>query len=430
MRKPEKMLIYNVFPLLAGPLGGWGEHFKRAKDMGFNWIFVNPIHEPGLSGSIYSIKDYFSINPLLLEPGSGKAPAEQARAAFMEAEGLGLRTMVDLVINHCAIDAPLIKEHPEWFKWEGGKVAHPFCMDGGKKVVWGDLARFDYEHTRDKEGLFEYMSGVVEFLLSLGIRGFRADAAYQLPGSFWRRLIRETKRKHPDVVFFAETLGCSSDQTAKTAAAGFDYIFNSSKWWDFKSPWLLEQYSLTREVAPSIGFPESHDTRRLAEEYGGNSAALKQRYLFSALFSSGVMMLMGYEFGFRVKPHVVSTRPGDRERTGIDLTEFIKQVNLIKQNHSVFQEEAPTGFLHNGNPDVLIMWKAAVYSKEEALIIINKDVNNRQRFRAESLHKYVQSGKALMDVSPEGMLDYIPEPFNYDLRPGQGIVFVTERNGR
>jgi len=46
------MIIYNLFPLLAGPLNHWEGHMKRAADMGFEWIFVNPIQKSGRSGSL------------------------------------------------------------------------------------------------------------------------------------------------------------------------------------------------------------------------------------------------------------------------------------------------------------------------------------------------------------------------------------------
>src|SRR5262249_16408638 len=136
-------------------------------------------------------------------------------------------------------------------------------------------------------------------LLELGFDGFRCDAAYQVPGDFWHRLIREVQSRHRKVVFAGETLGCTVDQTKETARAGFDYIFNSAKCWDFEEPWLLEQYELTRDIAPSIAFPESHDSERLASELHGNVEGLKQRYLFTSLFSAGVLMPVGFEFGFR-----------------------------------------------------------------------------------------------------------------------------------
>ncbi len=423
------MIIYNLFPLLAGKFTGWGSHFLRASEMGFNWIFVNPIQRVGTSGSLYSIADYLDFNPLFIDSESEKKPQEQVKDMVRAAEQLGLKVMVDLVINHCSTDSDLIKSHPGWFLWEAdGRIAHPFADEDGKKVVWKDLARFDHVNTKDKEGLYQYFFSVICFLSDLGFKGFRCDAAYQLPGSLWKRLITETKKKYPDTLFFAETLGCPPDLTRKTAAAGFDYIFNSSKWWDFNNPWLMEQYVLTREIAPSVSFPESHDTVRLCEELGGNIEGLKQRYLFSALFSCGVMMPMGFEFGFRKKLHVVKTRPEDWEETGIDLTSFIASVNKAKSGHPVFQEEAPTTVLHYDNPGILLMWKASGYTNEESLLILNKDNYNKQYFHTESLQGYLQAGAPILDISPEYALDYVPSPFSYDLRPGQGILLMTSRD--
>ncbi len=428
MKKPEKMIIYNLFPLLAGKVNSWEPHFARAAEMGFNWVFVNPIQYPGMSGSLYSIKDFFRFNPLLIDSGSAKKPEEQVKEAVKSAEKNGLRMMVDLVLNHCAVDSDLLKEHPEWFQWKTkGKVVNPSCDEDGRKVVWGDLAKFDHSNTNDKEGLYLYFFRVVEFLIGLGFKGFRCDAAYQVPGSFWERLIKETRALHPEVFFFAETLGCSAEATKKTARAGFDYIFNSSKWWDFHSPWLLEHYNLTREIVSSISFPESHDTERLCQEFQGNLDGLKQRYLFSALFSAGIMMPMGYELGFRKRPHVVKSRPEDWEETDVDLSTFIKSTNHIKEKYKIFQEEAPTQVLPYCNPHVLLMWKASNHTSEEALIILNKDIHNKQNFTTDNLYQYVQGRSPLEDVSPEYPLDYLPQPFSYDLRPGQGIVLVTHR---
>ncbi len=421
------MIIYNLFPLLAGKVTGWESHFERAADMGFNWIFVNPIQYPGISGSLYSIKDYFQFNPLIIDGGSRETPREQVKKAVRQADKLGLRMMIDLVINHCAVDSDLIKEHPQWFVWEKkGRVAHPFCDENGKKVVWGDLARFNHR-SRDREGLFRFFFSVVKFLIGLGFSGFRCDAAYQIPGRLWERLIRETKSLYPDTLFFAETLGCTTDETIKTAGAGFDYIFNSSRWWDFHSPWLMEQYNRTRQAAPSISFPDSHDTVRLCEELDGNIDGLKQRYLFSTLFSAGTMMTMGFEFGFRKRLHVVKTRPGDWEETDIDLTSFIRQVNMIKEGNSIFQEEAAAEILHTENPNILVLRKTSTRSPGKALLVLNKDIHNHQHFYAGNICDLIQAGTPCTDISPEYPLDSLPEPFSYDLRPGQGIVLVSRR---
>lgn len=422
------MLIYNLFPLLAGPCGNWEPHLERAADMGFDWLFVNPVQKPGSSGSLYSIADYFQLNPLLVDPNSKLSPEQQLQATLAAADKLGLKVMVDLVINHCAFDSDLTRQHREWFVQENGNIAHPFCMEDGHKVVWGDLARFNHQHTSDPEGLYRYFYRIVEYLLQLGFKGFRCDAAYQIPGHLWNRLIREIRQKYPDTVFTAETLGCTADQTKQTAQAGFDYVFNSSKWWDFHGAWLMEQYQLVREIAPSISFPESHDTERLFQEVNGNVAAMKQRYLFSALFSAGVMIPIGFEYGFRRRLHVVNTRPGDWEQPNVDLCDFIARVNAIKRQYNIFQEECPTSVLPYQNPNILVMWKASTKTHEEALIILNKDPWNHQYFYAENLGTYIQAGAPLADVSPEYALEYIPRPFSYDLRPGQAFVLATSRD--
>lgn len=397
--------------------------------MNFDWVFINPIQQLGASRSLYSIADYFRFNPALLDPQSSASPEDQVRQMTAQAHATGLKVMMDLVINHCAIDSPLTREHPDWFvRGPDGRVANSGCEHHGEKVVWQDLAQFDHRHTRDPEGLYRYCFGVVEHLAGLGFDGFRCDAAYQVPRHFWHRLIRDLKGRYPHTCFAAETLGCSADATLETARAGFDYIFNSSKWWNLYDCWLIEQYTLLRDTTRSISFPESHDTPRLCEELHGNTAALKQRYLFSALFSAGVMMPIGFEYGFRKPLHVIHTSTADWEGTSVDLSAFITKVNAIKRDHPVFHEESPTSILPCQNPNVLLMWKATVRHKDEALLILNKDTARHQEFQTDQFRHFVQASAPLRDVSPEYPLEYIHEPFHYALRPGQGIVLVTSRN--
>lgn len=421
------MKIYNLFPLLAGPFGAWRAHLQRASDMGFDWIFVNPIQKVGQSGSLYSIADYFELNPVFVDPASKLSAADQLQAAIGQAEELGMRMMIDLVINHSAADSPLVRKYPQWYvRGHDGQVEHPYCVkENGEKEVWYDLAKFDHERSNDREGLLRYFIDVVKHFVALGFRGFRCDAAYQVPGWFWRRLIGAVKQDHPDVLFLAETLGCRPHETIRTAESGMDYVFNSSKWWDFSSPWLMEQYDLTRQVVPSISFPESHDTERLFQESGGNENAMKQRYAFAALFSAGVMMPMGFEYGFRKKLHVVHTRPADWEDPAIDLTQFIAHMNRVKSGHAVFGEESITQVLNSGNPSILLMWKAAANRGQEALLILNKDPWQRQRFYAENLQRFIQISPPLHDLSFEWALDHLPAPFEFELTPGMMRVLVT-----
>ncbi len=421
------MLVYNLFPLLAGPFSGWGPQIERAAGLGFDWLYVNPVQQPGASGSIYSIADYFELNPALVDPADPRSGEDQLRSVLRTARDRGIRPMADLVVDHCAADSEIVRRHPEWVVFDsGGSVVHPSCQEDGQRVVWVDLAQFDHLATRDPEGLYEYCLGVIHHLLALGFEGFRCDAAYGLPAEVWRRLIADTKSERPDVVFVAETLGCTPWATIATAAAGFDFVFNSAKWWDFRSHWLLEQRKLIGELVASIGFPESHDTPRLAAEMNGNTNALMLWYLFTATFSAGCMMPIGFEFGFRRRLHVVSTRPEDWETTSVDLCEFITAVNRLKLDQPILTEESPVLLLPSSNPAVVIMWRGSAVSGQEVLVFFNTDCYGDQYVEISDLRTYVQSGKPLVDVSPGYRMDFVSvAPFAYNLHPGQGVVLVT-----
>ena len=199
-------------------------------------------------------------------------------------------------------------------------------------TVWGDLAELEFWPPPDPDGLLKFFLGVISRYLDVGIRGFRCDAAYKVPGDFWAALIRQTRQMHPETCYVAETLGCRLPEIKQLRKAGFDLLYNSSKWWDFQAPWCLEQYRENRKIAPSISFPETHDTTRLIAEVSGNQAVVKQSYLFAAFFSAGLLMPMGFEYGLPEKLDVIRSHPGEWQEKQIDLTEFITQVNRMKRS--------------------------------------------------------------------------------------------------
>ena len=364
--------IYNLFPLLAGPLARWGPHLARARAMGFTWIFVNAFHEAGLSGSLYSVRDYYAIDPRLLDGGA--APFARLRGMLAEAGRLGLSVMMDLIINHTAFDSTLVREHPAWFLRDpDGQIVHPGAQDGERRVVWRDLAQVDNAGSPDRAALWAYWRDLALHYAGMGFSGFRCDAAYQVPADLWRELIAAVKAKYPEVLFFAETLGCTPQETLATAAAGFDYIFNSSKWWDWRAPWCLEQYALAAPMVRSISFPESHDTRRLAEELKGDRAAVLQRYAFAATFSTGVMMPVGFEYGFRRRLHVVETTPEDWEPPTWNLTVAIAAVNRTKGGRAALNDEGPLEPVDLGDPRAFGFLKRTRDGGDWALVALNRD---------------------------------------------------------
>ncbi|HEX5727232.1 MAG TPA: hypothetical protein VFX98_17305 [Longimicrobiaceae bacterium] len=377
--------VYNLFPRLVGPVDRWPEHARRARGMGFDWLFVNPWHYPGFSGSLYAVKEYGRLNPAFVPAGQEGRGLEPLREALAAIAALGMRPMMDLVVNHTAKDSPLVESHPEWYRWDApGQVHSPSVReahDPSQVTVWGDLAEIDNEPPRGRVELWRFWAGVVRDALALGFRGFRCDAAYKVPARLWRYLIDEARSVDPEVVFFAETLGAPAEEVEGLAGAGFDFFFNSSKWWNFSEPWALKQHEELRRIAPSIAFPESHDTTRLAADTGGDAAVQRQRYAFAAAFSAGVMIPVGYEFGFRTQVNVVETKPTDWERRRMDLRPFVTRVNRLKARHPVLQGEgvlrAPLG-LHE---EVLVLERRASDEPRapRGWILVNKSSGEERR---------------------------------------------------
>ena len=371
-------IIYNLFPTLVGPAPGWVAHAARAAAMGFTWLYLNPIHYPGFSGSLYAIKEHFRLHPVLSPTGDGASGSLPAIAPAIQAiREQGLHVMLDLVVNHTARDSPLVERHPSWFRRDtAGRVVSPSAVDpddARRVTVWGDLAEVDNATSPDREALWAFWERLVEAALDLGFSGFRCDAAYKVPTSLWRRLVTRARARAPGTVFVAETLGCAAESVEALATAGFDYFYNSSKWWDGVARWCLDQHESFRRIAPSIAFPESHDTPRLASESRGSETVQRQRYALAAVFSGGVQMPIGFEFGFERRLDVVATRPDDWEEPRFDIGLFIRQVNRLKLRHPLLAGEGVLRRLDWKAPDVTTLrrWSDAA-GTHRGVVLMNR----------------------------------------------------------
>ncbi len=432
--------IYNLFPLLAGSIKTWADHLPRIAGMGFDWVFVNPFQMPGASGSLYAVRDPRELHPVVR--GDAQDPAEVLIRDFMaEAGRHGLSVMMDLVINHTAKDALLTETHPEWYVHnEDGSLHSPFAVDPDDPdniTVWTDLADLNYGDQALRDGQIAYWNELVAHWLSLGCKGFRCDAAYQVPAEVWRPIIEAARRVTPDCLMAAETLGCTREQVHDLEEAGFDLIFNSAKWWDWRQPWLLEQYDGFRTIAPSIAFPESHDTERLVAEIAGGDAAAnggrvereyRLRYLFTAVFSTGVMSPMGYEYGFAKRLHVVESRPEDwtaeAETPRFDLTGFIAEVNRMRAAQPALNVEGLQVRLTEPENPVIALLRYDAASPEQAktcvLSLINADPVATETLDPARLTGGIEARLSdIAEVTP----DHAAEPFE----PGRPITLDPQQ---
>ena len=354
----------------------WLSHASRVVGMGFNWLYINSIHYPGFSGSLYAIKYHYRVNPKFLPPDAETDGLDILARTLRGFKDIGLWPIMDLVINHTSRDCPLVTEHPAWYaRDEQGAIVSPFARDPddpGKVTVWGDLAEIDNEGSSDRQSLWTYWGELVKRYLRLGFKGFRCDAAYKVPADLWRYLVDEAASIDREAMFFAETLGCTEQEALALRHAGLHYFFNSSKWWDFVEPWALEQHAKFGKIAPSISFPESHDTTRLAADTDGNEAVQRQRYGFGASFSAGLMMPIGYEFGFKKKLDVVSTRHADWEAASFDIRRFIRQVNKLKLQNPLLHGEGTLKAVASDGGALVLERRSQQAPGQKGWIVVNR----------------------------------------------------------
>ncbi len=190
-------------------------------------------------------------------------------------------------------------------------------------------------------------------------------------------LIGRAKSKYPECKFFAESLGCPTEQTIGLAKAGHDYVFNSGKWWVFRQDWVIDQMRVGQGLVSSICIPGSHDKERLAKEWNKDLDRIKQHYLFSTLISSGVLILLGFEYGFMKKPSVVHTHPHDYEGANYDMTDYIREVNMLKRAHRVFAEDNRVERMDAGDDGILALRKTTLDNKESGLLLFNRTGESR-----------------------------------------------------
>ena len=162
---------------------------NRIRDMGFDYVYLLPVHpigekgRKGTYGSPYAIADYDAVDPDL---GTMDDFLDLVHAAHAR----GLKVMMDIVLHHSAADHPWLKKHPSWYAKENA-VAD-----------WSDVRDFNFESEELRETLLDSLLHWVED----GVDGFRCDVASLVPLSFWKDLRSRAKMLNPQFVMLAESV--------------------------------------------------------------------------------------------------------------------------------------------------------------------------------------------------------------------------------
>ena len=357
--------------------------------MGFDTVYVNPFHLAGCSRSLYSIKD-----TTLLDPRFQNTPDDGDEAIKLfcdEARRNDLIVMIDLVVNHAARDSVLVETRPELFAREAdGGLVTPWAADigaeGGKVFLARprsfQLRRSGNEPQADQSlGRLRRPFPRSRYL----VIPLRCGAYGPGRGVVGAHLQSEDAR--PRLRFSRRDLGCTVERTSETAQVGFDYIMSNFAYSDFEHLHVLEEYERLHTLAPSVAFPESHDTDRLAARFDardtdGIARELIFRYMLAAFFSTGVMMPMGYEWGYRKRLDVAKSSPHDQEQTGVDISLQIAEVNRLRRGLSALNVEGDQTRLSAPHDPVLVLLRGdenlMQHSEHVSLVVAN--VSDASRF--------------------------------------------------
>ncbi len=174
-----------------GDFEGLTRRLDYLEGLGVTCVWLQPFYPSPNRDNGYDVSDYYGVHPKLGSPGDF--------VAFMRhAEAVGIRVIVDLVVNHTSIDAPWFqaaRRDPrsffrDWYVWSDTRPKNHrdgIVFPGQQKTTWtwDRLAkqyyfhRF-YSHQPDLDTWQPYVRAEIQkimgYWLQLGISGFRMDA--------------------------------------------------------------------------------------------------------------------------------------------------------------------------------------------------------------------------------------------------------------
>jgi starch synthase (maltosyl-transferring) len=307
---------YELFPRSWGGFAGVREQLPRFAELGFDVIYLPPIHpigrtnrkgrnnaetaEPGDVGSPWAIGSeeggHDAIDPSL---GTEK----EFRALVADAKKHGIEIALDFAIQ-CSPDHPWLREHPEWFfRRPDGTLK--FAENPPKR--YQDIYNVDFG-SEDWRGLWQALLDAVLHWVGCGVTVFRVDNPHTKPLPFWEWLIGEVRRENPDVIFLSEAFTRPAPMTA-LAKSGFAQSYTYFTWkntrWELLE--FLGQLHEWREFYRPNCFPNTPD---IVHEYlqSGGKAAFEARLVLAATLSPSYGIYSGFE-----QYENVPVRPGSEE---------------------------------------------------------------------------------------------------------------------
>ncbi|HSU35985.1 MAG TPA: alpha-amylase family glycosyl hydrolase [Propionibacteriaceae bacterium] len=243
-------------------LQGWLDHLIS---WGGNGLLLGPIFPSTTHG--YDTVDYFTIDPRLGDDSDFDALVAACRQK-------GVRLLLDGVFNHAGREFPPVaqalaegpgSEAEEWVSklYDTNGVITADYFEGHDTLV-------TLNHSSPK--VQAYVRDVMLHWLRRGIDGWRLDAAYAVPASFWAAVLPEVRKEFPDAWFVGEMI--HGDYVDYVKTSGLDSVTQYELWsaiWSsiehvnfHELQWTLGRHQRFVEHFVPMTFLGNHDVTRVA----------------------------------------------------------------------------------------------------------------------------------------------------------------------
>ena len=287
--------IFYMDPALIGALPRWDAPLDDCARMGFDTVLIAPPFAPGATRDPFLAGDYARTNASL-EWERDAVSALGALAERCAARGLGLE--LDVRLDASAAENPAVRAEPDLYRLRALRDGEPPDPRRIAEAPAAAVARFD--DTAHAARLGDIWIERLRKWRDAGVTGFRFLAPQRVPAEVWTRVLAPLSSGAARLS--AWTPGLAAEEVAALAACGFDAVYSSLPWWDFRAGWLLEEDARLHRIGDVIAPVEVPFGERLAARYADATTfrrAAARLLDFTASFADGLLVPIGFEHGAR-----------------------------------------------------------------------------------------------------------------------------------
>jgi alpha-amylase len=243
----------------GGDLQGVIDELPYIKGLGMTAIWITPITEQTVAGYHgYWTMDFYRVDPHL-------GDMAKLRELVTKAHGIGLKVVLDVVINHVGYDHPWLVDsaHTGWFH---DRCTMFFSDQKSVEDCWlAGLPDLNTENPAVRAYLTDWALWLIR---ETNVDGFRLDTARHVPKDFLRDWIAAIKREHPGFWISGEVFSSDYRYQADYLKAGLDAIT------DFQTQESIRRGLAAAEDLTWIGRPPA-----LADTYLAGSATARMTFI-------------------------------------------------------------------------------------------------------------------------------------------------------